>query len=610
MVTRAPVALLVVAALAVPSLALAQTIDASVDRDTIGLDEVVNLSIVAPASGLRIGAPEGEDFALVGQSTFTEIQILNGRRQQSTTTTLSLRPLRSGNLTIGRVTVQTPTGELHTDPIAITVTPRAAAPSTPPAAQDLQPTRPSRRTEGQSLRGGPATLAPPPQPLSDVLYTGPAPRVPEGEPFIMASVTEASPYVGQQVIVDYVLFTPASAFGIEGIELTEPEFARSWFLDVTELRTGGFSGRLGTRRVGAELYESQVLRSYALVPLEGGELVVPPIGLELAIRGFSRRGGTRTVRSQPLVLDVRTPPTEGRPAGFVPGNVGVFRVVASADTRTVRVGDSVNVTIAVSGSGLMSRVRLPSMPPLDGARVFPPDDSSNADAGSDLWIRGSARRRFAIVPAREGTLTIPALEFAAFDPWTGEYSVLKTEPIEVRVSGVNPTVQAPSVDEPPAAREDDWLAQLPPLREVSPDAEAGAVWFRSPAYVCAVCAPPLAWFGVLVAARVRRRRDETADERRTRNAARSARGAIEKGDADGIARALRDYVEDVSGRPARGLTLAALASRVAELSGAEAGERLAEAVRRAEEARFAGAAEVETLRSDALAALAAVEAER
>lgn len=586
--------------------AAAQDVSATVDRTTIRVDETVNLSITGGTGGRRVGSPEGDDFVVVSHSTFSEMQIINGQRSHSTTTTLVLRPVREGNLTIGRIPVETASGVRHTDPISITVTAADAAPQQQaPTVAPVDPVRPTRRTEPGGVREGPATLQPPPEPLAETLFAPPVPRVPRGEPFIMATTTDATPVVGQQVIVDYVLFTPASAFGVEGIELTEPEFAGLWFMDVTEMRSAGFRGRLGTRRVGAELYEAQVLRSYALFPLESGELVVPPIELEMAFRGFARRSGRRVVRSTPLLLEARDPPVLDQPPEFAPGNVGVFRLSVDTDHDIVRVGDTVHVSVSVFGAGLLSRLRLPEFPDLDGARVFPPDDEENGQTGSDLWMRGSAVRRVALVPSREGTLIVPPMPFAYYDPWAEAYVRLETEPVTIQVSGVNPS--APVVEEDPAEPvADDWLEALPEYRSTEGGRGRGT-WFRGPAYAALVATPPLAFGLVLLLGGVRRRREETFEDRKKDTAAKRAEQALAAADAATIAKALRAYVADISGSPAGGLTLAALKTRAASVSTAAAANALAEVVRQAEEARYGGGVDEAALRDAATAAVREME---
>lgn len=66
-------------------------VTASVDRTTISIDEVVTLQLeLDPSVGrANVGQPEGEDFTVVGTSTYRGTTVVNGRRASSSTVSIS-----------------------------------------------------------------------------------------------------------------------------------------------------------------------------------------------------------------------------------------------------------------------------------------------------------------------------------------------------------------------------------------------------------------------------------------------------------------------------------------------------------------------------------------
>lgn len=561
-----------------------EPLTARIDRTEIALGEVVTLEIELPqgATGRATG-PEGDDFQVVRQGMSTQMQIVNGRRTSSATITLMLTPNRTGDLTIGPVRVPTSGGVRSTQPFSVTVG-EVPAPAPVPRQEATRPTR----QDAPAMEATPESQLAVPAPLSGALFSGPTPQVPSGEPFILTTVTRSTAFVGQQVIVDYILFTPSSAMGVEGVELTEPEFSGVWFEDVTDARGRNHArGRLGTRRVGTELYDAQVLRSYAVFPLVDGDVTLPSIELELEFRGFSNRG-RRRVRSLPMLIDVEPIPLVGRPAGFEEGNVGSLRASAGVDRHVARVGDTINLTLAVNGSGLLSRVRLPELGDLDGARVFPADGSHQQEVGLDLWMRGVSRSRIAIVPQEEGSLTIPAIAFEYFNPWTGTFETTQSDAITITVAGQNPNA-LPVQDAPDELVERDWLDALPPPRPIRSSVSPLQGLGVSPVYIVLLLLPIGLAVGVVTLGAARQRRAATAPARAKGRAATTAIDAMRSGAPGDLARAIREYIGTVSGKPAGGMTAAALETHVASWLNPDLAARVRAVLEEADVARYGGA---------------------
>jgi hypothetical protein len=139
------------------------------------------------------------------------------------------------------------------------------------------------------------------------------------------------------------------------------------------------------------------------------------------------------VRSEPVTLRVRPLPETGRPADFS-GIVGGFRVETSADPLSVGVGQPVTLTLRATGTDHPSLLDLPNLlkdSPL--ATLFAlPDHTVLPDLAS-----GSATWSMPIRPRHEQVEAVPALVFSYFDPGSGRYDAVRTEPIPLRVEAVD-----------------------------------------------------------------------------------------------------------------------------------------------------------------------------
>lgn len=590
--------------LLMPAVVAAQSVRAVADRTTIGLGEELYVDVEFLGAGrAQLSEPDGDDFIILGTTTMSSMEIINGRRSSRLTFTVTMRPTRTGQLTVGRFPVRVGGQLLHTEPISVTVT--DAAPAAVAGGTVDEPVRPTRPGQPVGVPGPAGRQAMPP-PMSDLMFR-PAVAAPgRDEPFILATVSEVAPVAGQQFVIDFILMRPDSVFfGLDSLELTEPEFENMWFEEITDQRSRGQLGRLASVRVGRSRYTPTVIRSYAAFALEPGRLVIPALEFVVADRGFRSRGQRSTLRSRPLLLDVLAPPDADRPDGFYPGNVGAFELQASTDVRQARAGDTINVTIAVIGAGLLSRLDLPSMAQFDGGRVYPAEDTHTQAVGPDGWMRGTARRRIAVVPLAEGTLELPSITLQAFDPWSGEYVSQTVDLPSIRVAGQNPNME--TVAEAEQSPDDDWLDQLPERRPLRSSAPAPSL--LGPAYWAALAAPPTGFALALWLARARRRREANAGSRQRQQAERTALATISGAEAGAIAMAMRNYLADITGDPTRGLRLDAVRSLVAGLSDDATASLFHDALEAAETARFSGA-DSASLATDAVTAIQKLEASR
>jgi hypothetical protein len=482
---------------------------------------------------------------------------------------LALAAGAKGPITIGAAHVRVSGHTLASNAVTVRVGAAGTAPP-PPGA--------SRGTRGLFPGGGLF----PPGVFDDEPPEGAVASTP-GVAFIRAVADKPRAFVGEQVTVTWYLY------------ITEPQ---NNFQPLTQPRTDGFwsedlpstnpQGRLSfaDRVEGGRRYQVAVLAAKALFPLEAGKLTVTPMEAEVSqVDFFGRPVRARRLKADPLVIEAVPLPREGPPPpGFEPGNVGQFTMDVATDRAAVAVGDAVTLTVTVEGTGNVRNVRVPALPALDGWKSYEPKTKVAVEPGTP--VTGTKTVEWLIRPERPGKTTIPPLVLSSFDPGARRYVETRTLPIELVVTGeggaaggpvaAGAGAGAPSAGAGPAA--DNVIGQaIRPIRvRGTPRRDLGTAFVHGAGFTATVAIPPLAFLGLVVGGRVRRRLG--ADTGRTRRrrlrsivhrrlrAAEAHRAAGRSADFYvEIDRVLREVLSERLGVPAAGLPQgelrAALAAR-------------------------------------------------
>jgi len=385
-------------------------------------------------------------------------------------------------------------------------------------------------------------------------------------------------------------------------------------------------------RIEGRMYTTLTIEQI-LVPRQPGRVEVGPALASCRIlveraRGFFDRDRIETavVPSSPIVLDVRPLPEEGRPANFT-GLVGRFEIETSAEPRTARVGDPIELTVTIEGAE-----------PLD--RIPPPDLAAREDFAENFRVqpsgdppataRGVVRHRYLIRPASDEVEVIPAVRLPHFDPEAGRYRVATSSAIPL---DVRPTPTITGLDQAAAAAEDvAGTGEAPtPLRSLLRSLAANhagprlledhaftlASAVRDPGTLAAIAVPPALWASLALAVWWRTRSADAAVQRRRRRraAAGRARRALDDPaiDAVGVGRVLRTYAAERWGPDDLDDDAALTSDECVALvfrHHPQAADDIARVLARCDDARYGGMGSAETadaLRDDARGAIERIE---
>ncbi len=235
----------------------------------------------------------------------------------------------------------------------------------------------------------------------------------------------------------------------------------------------------------------------------------------------------RELPTQPLVLNIRPVPQEGRPAGYA-GAVGAFDFDAQMTPTEVNAGEPITLTMSISGRGNLDMVSPPALAQADGFRVYEPKMTVNDLDGE----RGSGRRVFeqVLIPKSDKVKELGALSFSFLNPETGRYETQTRGPFPIVVhfssnEAARIVQSTPSPAEPTRVilgADIGYLKLAPRHWQASGD----RALFTRPIFIGAQCIPPLALAFIFFTLRRRESLEQDITKARRHRAPRAARSAL------------------------------------------------------------------------------------
>lgn len=379
---------LMLALMLLPMVAFAQTsVRAWLDRDTARMGESVTLNVEADA---RLSAEPDfsaldADFNRVGTQSSQQVSMVNGQTTSKTLWAVGLEPRREGTLAIPAISV----GTASTQPLTLTVL--------------AQPT-------GAQGKVG-----------DDV--------------FLQSSADPINPYVQQQVRYSVKLYY---SFDLSDGNLGEPNVQ-----GLVARRTGQdkrYVASLGSQRYNV------IERNYALTPEQSGTLTIPAIefrGSAIDARdpgSFFNRGRVVTARSDAISLNVAAKPATWGNDPWLPA--AELNLTEDSQFPTeVHVGDALTRSVRLQAKGLAyEQLPDPEFPSMAGVDIYP-DKSQTSTRDDGSWIYGERERKFAFVPNKAGTITLPALSIRWFNTATKQ---AETATLPERAINVLPATGTPT----------------------------------------------------------------------------------------------------------------------------------------------------------------------
>ncbi|MBI2389767.1 MAG: BatD family protein [Deltaproteobacteria bacterium] len=421
-------------------------VTAKTDASVVQVGDVIRYSLVLHTRGALVvdatSPGKLDDFELLGTSSMPgeSITIHNGVVEQSNTFTVTyrLRAKKPGKFQLGPGHFVVPGKTLPTPAVKVEVIPAGAAPKVHDPLADLLRDFDEPMTEPE-----PKPPAAPVDPLAqlDSLPTDPSER----EFFVRVVPDERRPVVGSQVTLKVFVYARRPP----EVMLKRPPVAT----DFRIVSLGAVDKMWHPIDIGGHAWSYAALEAFAAFPLRTGKL---PIGPSVVGAGFSDMFGKPVERDfDSLSTEVESvePPVEGRPPGYVLGDVvSNLQLTATVAPRTVDDGHAL-VTLQVSGAGRVDTLR-PALPTPPGVTWTTTNDETHAQYVA-LAVKGTRKLQIDARFDRPGDVDLGEAVLHVWDPSKKEYATARAAlgTVIVRKGAENPSAAGASSAVPlPAPR--------------------------------------------------------------------------------------------------------------------------------------------------------------
>jgi hypothetical protein len=382
------------------------TIQASVDKNPVGVGEEFTFSLVLSNAGMNGGKdlklPDlGKFRMLSGPNQSSSVQYVNGSMSSSVSYSYILQPKEIGKTTIGPATIEAAGKTLRSEPIVLEV-----VKGSPKAKQNAP----------QDVAGS----------IGDNL-------------FVKAVVNRTHVIQGEQINLTFKLYTRVTVMNY-AVDKT-PTMTGFWGEDVETPK----DIQLSTETVNGKQYRVGIIKRMALFPTQSGRLEISPMVVQTQIQvpaprsldpfdAFFRDPFGRTTnyaaQSEPVKIVV-DPLPPGAPPDFK-GAVGQFAMSTSLDKKTTRTNEPVSFKVTISGTGNIKLLEAPSLELPPDFEQYSPKITENINRQGER-VSGSKMFEYLLIPRYPGLKVIKPLTFSYFDLAKREYVRLRSPEIDLNV---------------------------------------------------------------------------------------------------------------------------------------------------------------------------------
>jgi hypothetical protein len=257
-----------------------------------------------------------------------------------------------------------------------------------------------------------------------------APQTKERSFYITVEINNHRPYVGEQIVYTFLFFNRGE---VAHAEMALPDF--SGFLKEENEKQKSYDKVVD----GVKWNVTEI--KYALFPLLGGEMTIPQarVTADVVVRNtpnsrspfaFLNRTKKVTVSSEAIPLLVSRTPTAGKPADFT-GLVGAVTVTGSVSKQTIGKEGSTTLTLTIEGNANIRDFQL-GFPKLTDFTVYDDKPTFGLQSKANQVI-GKKVFKKSLIPLKSGSIEIPKITVAYFDPDKKLYRFAETKPIRLNV---------------------------------------------------------------------------------------------------------------------------------------------------------------------------------
>ena len=392
----------------------------------VSADETFRIVFTADGRMSDFDWPGTDDFDVVWgpqKGSMSSTSIVNGKRTSThqETVTYLLQPRKTGTFTLPGATATVDKNSVSSSTIKIEVVAAGGQTQTQPqgnsgGTQSGQQTQPERRED------------------NDPAVTG---TVSNSDIFLRLTLNKTNVVKGEPITATLKIYTRTDIAGFEDIKF--PTFNGFWSKETVTVNNLEFK----RENVNGTIYNSALVRQYALIPQQSGTLTIYPAEMVCQLRVRTSSGSPLSIfddffdQYQTIRKRISTPSIQvkvrdlpaGAPASFA-GGVGDFKVSAKMSKEGIKSNEAASLVVTISGTGNLSMLEAPKVD-------FPPDfevyDLKSTDKTAASGTSGSKTFEYPFIPRSHGDFVIPSIEYTYYDNAHGKYVTTSTGDIPVSV---------------------------------------------------------------------------------------------------------------------------------------------------------------------------------
>jgi hypothetical protein len=291
----------------------------------------------------------------------------------------------------------------------------------------------------------------PPQPQSDNRQAATVQGFNKEDFFIKTFVSNANPYVGEQVIVSYKLYLGPQTYDYRAQITSRPTAQGFWTYDLEEQNA---SANRKEEIIDGKKFTVIDMYSMVVYPQKSGKLTVSPLGADMIVQVVVQQQRSRSndifdffsdpffsgnrvqnielkLSSNPVNIHATELPAANKPDEFS-GLVGDFKLSAKLSRDKLAAHDATNLTVIITGSGNLQYIEPLNFNFPSDIAVHEPVVKDNINV-SLSGVSGSRTFEYVLIPEAEGSYTISPASFSYFDKRKKSYITLTTPEFNLEV---------------------------------------------------------------------------------------------------------------------------------------------------------------------------------
>ena len=360
---------------------------ASLDTKQVPVGDVFEIKFTLEnGQGSNFRPPAFGDFNVIsGPNRMNSMTIVNGSSRSSETFSYVLQAKREGSFTLGSASMDIKGKTYTTTPLSISVVK-------------------GRRQTPNDLKGGKEDI------------------------FIRAEISSNTAYIGQQLILDYKLYTRANISGVSRVN--ESKYDGFYKLEVND-----FPHNDNKVTVGGKEYITRILQRIALFPQREGTFKIEPFSLQMGIVKGNRNDEndpfgsflaaplveTRIVAANEVPIEIKPLPATTPPS--FSGAIGDFKADFSISKYEATTDDVISLKMNILGNGDAKRWLAPKLSPIEGMDIYEAKILKEESIERNGEWQTTKEIEYLLVPKKTGSFSIKP-EFSYLNTEGGTFQTL------------------------------------------------------------------------------------------------------------------------------------------------------------------------------------------